>query len=413
MLSNRPDYGRTFNTAMWLVGLIASVQLFAVVWAVFADTGDPSPPHIQGAVPVPVGVGSGVTPSPSEGEVLTQNETLPPIPAEIKAAIEQQKLESHPFNSRASNLGGKLPGTTGVSRPVGDSEFSNTEMLPEPPFYGPNDASPSLSEVLASAVFTAGRIEDPILERLVSTGEELRGEGNISSALQALRQAEDALPDHPRVLAEMAATLSEMGANSKADNYWQQLVDIGPLRAGDYYKLARQQLAGEGSASADRVEKLMSIGEIKVDEAAPGSEGQKVALRIVIDSDPALKPVGDQLSLLVYFYDLVDGERIDASTADTSYLYPTEPYDWQTNGTEEIVVNYDQPVFTEEQRRDLGERRYYGYAIELYYRDQLQDRVVRPPGIAHSRVGESGLNSDAAPNIFGPENALFPDTPNL
>lgn len=413
MLSNRPDYGRTFNTAMWLVGLIASVQLFAVVWAVFADTGDPSPPHIQGAVPVPVGVGSGVTPSPSEGEVLIQNETLPPIPAEIKAAIEQQKLESHPFNSRASNLGGKLPGTTGISRPVGDSEFSNTEMLPEPPFYGPNDASPSLSEVLASAVFTAGRIEDPILERLVSTGEELRGEGNISSALQALRQAEDALPDHPRVLAEMAATLSEMGANSKADNYWQQLVDIGPLRAGDYYKLARQQLAGEGSASADRVEKLMSIGEIKVDEAAPGSEGQKVALRIVIDSDPALKPVGDQLSLLVYFYDLVDGERIDASTADTSYLYPTEPYDWQTNGTEEIVVNYDQPVFTEEQRRDLGERRYYGYAIELYYRDQLQDRVVRPPGIAHSRVGESGLNSDAAPKIFGPENALFPDTPNL
>ena len=42
MLSNRPDYGRTFNTAMWLVGLIASIQLFAVVWAVFAKTGDPN-----------------------------------------------------------------------------------------------------------------------------------------------------------------------------------------------------------------------------------------------------------------------------------------------------------------------------------------------------------------------------------
>lgn len=413
MLSNRPDYGRTFNTAMWLVGLIASIQLFAVVWAVFANTGDPSPPYRQGAVPIPAGVGSGVNPSPSEGKVLIQNETLPPIPAEIRAAIEQQKLESYSSDSRASNLGGKLPGNIGVSRPVGDSEFSNTEMLPEPLFYGPADAPPSLSEVLASAVFTAERIEDPILERLVSTGKELRGEGNISSALQALRQAEDALPDHPRVLAEMAVTLSQMGANPKADNYWQKLVDIGPVSAGAYYKLARQQLAGEGPAAVDKVEKLMSIGEIRVDEAAPGSEGQKVALRIVIDSDPALKPVGDQLSLLVYFYDLVDGERIDASTADTSYLYPTEPYDWQTNGTEEIVVNYDQPVFTEEQRRDLGERRYYGYTIELYYRDRLQDRVVRPPEIAHSRIGESGLNSDAAPKTFGPENALFPDTPNL
>lgn len=391
MLSNRPDYGRTFKTAMWLVGLIASIQLVAVVWAVFAKTRDPSPPQTQDAVTVPVGGHSGVTSSPFEGEVLIQNETLPPIPAEITAAIEHQKLEPHSFNSRASNLGGNLPGN------IDD----------------PNDASPSLSEALASAVFTVERIEDPILERLVCTGEELRGEGNISSALKALRQVEEALPDHPRVLAEMAVTLSQMGANPKADNYWQKLVDIGPLRAGDYYGLARKQLDGEEPATADKVERLMSIGEIKVNEAAPGSEGQKVALRIVIDSDPALKPVGDQLALLVYFYDLVDGERIDASTADTSYLYPTEPYDWQTNGTEEIVVNYDQPVFTEEQRRDLGERRYYGYTIELYYRDRLQDRVVRPPDIAHSRIGESELNSDAAPKTFGPENALFPDTPNL
>ncbi len=413
MLSNRPDYGRTFNTAMWLVGLIASIQLFAVVWAVFAKTGDPSPSYMQGAVPVPAGAGSGVIPSPPEGEVLIQNVTLPPIPAEITAAIEQQKLESHPFNSRPSNPGGNLPVNIGGSRPVGDSEFSNAEMLPEPSFYGPNDAAPSLSEALASAVFTAERIEDPILERLVSTGEELRGEGNISSALQALRQAEEALPDHPRVLAEMAATLSQMGADPKADIYWQKLVDIGPVRAGDYYELARKQLAGEEPAPADQVEKVMSIGEIKVDEAAPGSEGQKVSLRIVIDSDPALKPVGDQLSLLVYFYDQVDGERIDASTADTSYLYPTEPYDWQTNGTEEIVVNYDQPVFTEEQKRDLGERRYYGYAIELYYRDRLQDRVVRPSDIAQLRIEESGPDSDAAPRTFGPENALFPDTPNF
>ena len=413
MLSNRPDYGRTFNTAMWLVGLIASIQLFAVVWAVFAKTGDPSPSYTQGAVPVPAGAGSGVIPPPPEGEVLIQNVTLPPIPAEITAAIEQQKLESPPFNFRPSNPGGNLPANIGGSRPVGDSEFSNAEMLPEPSFYGPNDAAPSLSEALASAVFTAERIEDPILERLVSTGEELRGEGNISSALQALRQAEEALPDHPRVLAEMAATLSKMGADPKADIYWQKLVDIGPVRAGDYYELARKQLAGEEPAPADQVEKVMSIGEIKVDEAAPGSEGQKVSLRIVIDSDPALKPVGDQLSLLVYFYDQVDGERIDASTADTSYLYPTEPYDWQTNGTEEIVVNYDQPVFTEEQKRDLGERRYYGYAIELYYRDRLQDRVVRPSDIAQLRIEESGPDSDAAPRTFGPENALFPDTPNF
>jgi len=413
MLSNRPDYGRTFNTAMWLVGLMASIQLFAVVWAVFAKNGDEVGGYTQGGFSRPV-ISNGVTPQmPSEGEVLISNVTLPPIPAEITAAIEQQKLEPHPLHSGSKGEDGNLPSNIGGSRPIKESEFSDAEVLPEPSFYGPQDAPLSLSEALASAAYTVERIDNPILEGLVATGEELRAEGNMPSALQALRQAEKALSNHPRVIAEMAATLSQMRLDSKAKVYWQKLIDMGPGRTGDYYELARKEMAGEAPAPADSVEPVMSIGEIAVEEAAPGSEGQKVSLRIVIDSDPALKPVGDQLSLLVYFYDRVNGEKIDASTADTSYLYPTEPYDWQTNGTEEIVVNYDQPVFTEEQHRDLGERRYYGYAIELYYRDQLQDRVVRPEDIAQLRIEQSGPNSDAAPRTFGPENALFPDTPNF
>ena len=234
----------------------------------FAKTGDPSPPQTQDAVTVPAGGRSGVTPSPFEGEVLIQNETLPPFPAEIIQRRSSTRSWSHTLLTPVRQI------WVEIFRVI----LTTRMMLP-----------PSLSEALASAVFTVERIEDPILERLVCTGEELRGEGNISSALQALRQAEEALPDHPRVLAEMAVTLSQMGANPQADNYWQKLVDIGPLRAGDYYGLARKQLDGEEPATADKVERLMSIGEIKVNEAAPGSEGQKVALRIVIDSDPALK----------------------------------------------------------------------------------------------------------------------------
>jgi hypothetical protein len=42
-------------------------------------------------------------------------------------------------------------------------------------------------------------------------------------------------------------------------------------------------------------------------------------------------------------------------------------------------VNYSQPIFSEEETRELGERKYFGYVIQLYYQDELQDRVVRPP----------------------------------
>ena len=33
----------------------------------------------------------------------------------------------------------------------------------------------------------------------------------MQGALQAFRQVESALPDHPRILAELGATLSQMG----------------------------------------------------------------------------------------------------------------------------------------------------------------------------------------------------------
>jgi len=153
---------------------------------------------------------------------------------------------------------------------------------------------------------------------------------------------------------------------------------------------------------------LMKIAEVKVQEQAPTSEGQKVTLRVVVDAEPASRPVGDDLTVLVQFYDRISGGGIKLTTADISYEYPSAPYDWQSGGTEEIVVNYNQPVFSEEQQLELGERSYFGYAIELYYRDQIQDKVVMPEEIARLR-----LESSPAPvptgKFLGPENALFPD----
>ena len=98
-----------------------------------------------------------------------------------------------------------------------------------------------------------------------------------------------------------------------------------------------------------------------------------------------------------------------ASTADTSYVYPSAPYDWQVDGTEEIIVKYNQPVFTEEQKRELGVRSYYGYAIELYYRDQIQDKLVMPENIANLRL-ESKDEEIPVRDRIGPENALFPNS---
>ena len=79
------------------------------------------------------------------------------------------------------------------------------------------------------------------------------------------------------------------------------------------------------------------------------------------------------------------------TTADTTEHYVSAPYDW-SDGVEVIEVSYAQPKFTEIQKSELGEREYYGYIIELYYRDDLQEVLAEPLDLDVEALGtlESG-----------------------
>lgn len=411
MLSNRPVYGRTFHTAMWMIGLIAAAQLFAVIRAVMSRPAfSPNVAEVVAVLPPQPIQNSSATMQPATSEESAA-QALPP----------SQVLESEPADRLVPEFGGGASGIS-ISSQIEEPRLSPSSPgaamrgvspgasnpLPEPSFFGPSGTSgPSLSESLSIAADDTQKIEDPILERLVSAGEELRATGNMSGALQALREAEDALPEHPRVLGELAATYRQMGRDEKATVYWEKILSLGSAKGGAYYQLANRQLRGEMPPTAGAAGQVLKIGKVEVTEYPPDGGGQKVSLRIVVDGDPGSNPVGSDMSLLVYFYDLVEGQTVDPSTADTSYDYPTKKYDW-VEGTEAIIVDYEQPLFTEEERRELGERAYYGYVIELYYRDQLQDRIEMPEELSQFR-----MSVPQEPARMEPENALFPETPSF
>ncbi len=407
-LSERPVFGRTFSTMMWVVGLIALLQLFAVSLAMIKRSATERDSNrlseaLSPDLTVPLTGVPRVAPE-AEGRLLDEVK-----PREV-ATMPNSPEDAVP----PPPLAPPAPVTTAAPVPRTANPENAGFMGPaeEPPAVGS-----SLSEVLADAARKNPLVDEPILERLLSTGAELRTSGNMQGALQAFREVETALPAHPRVLSELAATLTGMGLTDKANGYWEKVEELGPLAAGDYLPVAGRQLRGEDPPVPEPVasspishSNMMRIGEVKVQEQAATSEGQKVSLRVVVEADPNSRPIGEDLALLVYFYDKVSGGSVQASTADTSYLYPTEPYDWKVDGREEIVVIYHQPVFSEEQRLELGERSYYGYVIELYYRDQIQDKVVMPDDLATRRI-EAPTVPQPVEKGLGPENALFPDSP--
>ena len=83
----------------------------------------------------------------------------------------------------------------------------------------------------------------------------------------------------------------------------------------------------------------------------------------------------------------------------------TVPYDWKF-GTERIDVEYFLPTLTDEETALNGKREYYGYVVELYYQNVLQDFVANPRKLG--RLGGSG----GQPESSGlPPSKLFPNVP--
>lgn len=415
--TDRPVHGRAFAIAMSVIGAVAAIQFLALAVAVLRR----EPGVVVVAAPLPV------APAPLTAPVSPPVETA--VPA-VAPAVPSPALNDVAVNDPVAPSPLVKEAVEVKETPGTGPKFVGPAEETAPASTGTADTKdPAALFVSLESAAKSQALADGILERLLVTGAELRASGNTQGALRNFREVESAMPDHPRVLAEIAATLGLLGLKDKRQGYWERVEALGPAGAGPYFAFALEQLgkakpappATEGSAGVKPAEaspaapdpgKLMKIGEIKVAEEAPTSEGQKVSLSVVIDAAPGTEPMGEDLSLLVYFYDRDAGGEVKPSTADTSYLYPTEPYDWKVNGTETIVVNYLQPVFTDDQKRELGERTYHGYAIELYYRDELQDKVAMPEDVAALRfesAPETGGGASAPDAGIKPENALFPN----
>lgn len=483
---SRPRQGRDFPIAMSIFGLIIAVQLIVIGYGLFRRaavatvaseeiTTAPVPASVPASVPVasttPAVPAAEIQAPPSTVIEESQSTTdsapaalIPPPSVVTQPAPELVPPVAPPASAPATPL--PLPLQTASSSDGADAA---------PGFVGPaktgaGDASQGTTTDLFSRLESLAPtfpMEDSILERLLVTGSELRQSGNMSGALQAYRQVETALPEHPRILSEIAATLGKMGLKDKSNAYWEKVEAQGDILAGKYALLAKRELHGEETTgvisgeitetteiASDRIENVaevatvaesptnsdaivapdpakiastadvaasanpslapagtmpyvereMKIGEIEVKQEGDASQGQQVSLKIVIDADPATKPEGSDLQLLVRFFDQTTGDIVEPTTADISYLYPTEPYDWQVNGTETIIVNYKQPAISEQEKRVRGSRNYYGYTIELYYKDKLQEKVAMPEDLSTRQFSPILQNAP----IFQPDSALFP-----
>lgn len=421
MLSARHGYGRTFMVAMWLLGAIAAAQVVAVGWAVITRPqavavakGGSNPLATTVATPDAAGASAAAVGDPSANPAITATDPTAYSTDTLVKSTEGGSPATLPDILLPAANGAAVPGSAVVDGAVETLALPAIEseiLLPGPSPYPGNDAIVGA----AGVENPAHAITHPGARRMLALALEYRTSGNMPAALRALRDANTLSPSHPRILSELASTYTHMGLDEKAAEFWRSVYVLGAERAGAFYDLADMALKGnllEESAVTDTV---LSIGEIETFRGSSVSEGEKVTLRIPILSRPGSAPNAADMAMLVYFYDTVNGGDFAPTTATTNEDFVSIPYDWQEGNVEVIEESYFQPVFTEVEKKELGERKYFGYIIELYYRDELQQVTAEPKELMGLKPGEPDPDqlpdldgSEARDDQIGPGGELFP-----
>lgn len=359
--------GKTFNVAIRILGAVAVFQLFLATWSVLIRF-----------------KGEEINPA----NALRLNAAFPSAALEHRSG-EDDSLPLAEVYAPGPGPDAPLPaGATTIPIPDGEeSSPSSSFQAGERILVAQSQLPPSPAGASSPANHLAHRISLPEVEQLVSNALQQREQGDTQGALEALRQADAKLPSHPKILAEIATTLQQMGLDDKAAEFWERVHQMRPEGAGAYWDLADMALKGQILDDASALDSYLRIARHTA-RAVPATDGtQHVVLRIHIEAAPKKSVSGKDMYLNVLFYDAVNDASFEPTVADTKPIYVTHPYDWK-EGLEEIIeVEYFLPKLTQEQLATLGQRRFFGYVVELYYKDLLQDVVASPRKLA--RLGSS------------------------
>ena len=293
--------------------------------------------------------------------------------------------------------------------------------IARPPASSPVSFSPSPpAAAQPSAPPTAISSPPSIVAQLLREGKELRERGDTTNALARLQEALDGEPDNASVLEEMAQTYESMQLLDRANDLWRRIKQISPSDSETYALADRRLKIGVPAAAPTEPASanpendiappkdiggnadgpIMGISEVKTKETSDTDAGTNLALEIGIKKQPGAAIDHDKVKIMVFLYDIVNDKDIKLTDADVSNEWLTPNHDWSDTNPEVLLVHYVRAktgdalsesslseaaakVRPGQKRRSsknsgIGQRKYLGYIVRVYYGDDLQAVQAEP-----------------------------------
>jgi len=242
-------------------------------------------------------------------------------------------------------------------------------------------------------------------ERLLQQARIRENQQDYEAAVDFLTRADEVNPDSPEILARLASLNEKLGQNEDAAAYWQRILELGPL-ASTYRKQAERQLGllGRPSTGLPAATALQSglrddvglqpgamLGIVDCRISDPDSKNRM--FRIAVKSRPGVPIDIRDVKFQVLIYEKEEGDVV-LTRANLLSDWLSKPIDWQDDNIEILQVSYPVPSAAPTADGALP-RTYFGYMVQVYYKDQLQDFRTEPGSIREMFPPKVSLSEQA------------------
>jgi tetratricopeptide (TPR) repeat protein len=281
-------------------------------------------------------------------------------------------------------------------------------------------SAPAATQPSVSPAVVSNTPPPSIVDQLLQEGKQLRERGDTTDALARFQEALDSEPDNTAVLQEQAQTYESMQLFDRANDVWRRIKEISPSDSATY-ALADRRLkvgvppqptveSGGGPAETDLPARkdiggnpdgpIMGISEVKTTQTPDPEAETNLTLQISIKKQPNTTIDYTKVRVLVYPYDIVDDKDIKLTDADVNFEWLTPKHDWSEANPEVLQVHYvraktsglsdsslseaaakvrpGQKGRGSKNSTAIGQRKYLGYIVRVYYGDDLQAVQAEP-----------------------------------
>ena len=370
----KPSVRPTFGVACWLLAVLAFAQLITVGTALTVRAGQPVQSRAQ-VVPV-LDAGKPIQPRSIE---------------QILADAGHSSVNATALSNEAAHGPVRVQPSSATPPPAVASS-------PAPLYRGPEHSLPMIA--------------NPRVERLVQESRNLHLEGDMMRAMLKLDEASRMDPTECAVIYEQGLLFEDMGIFTKAADQYQQIQQMGLVKAGRYFTMAADKLS-EGMTTMSVRRNTIAIGPMKVNKGHGANAGKKVEVAVTLLARPDKVINSDDVVVDVHFYDQVNGGEIKkaARNAQIASHWSDARVDWAEMGNEETFrVSYVIPKGDRAEEHLLGRREFYGYVVELLYKGEVIDQQAYPRRLhsIHSQAMAPLQQDMAMPWLPSDDNGLLP-----